>query len=238
MRSRSTGSLHEERDGLVARRHRRRRNDARVLVGRCRVHRSARVRLGRIVQEEDCGWRDRPRLGGTEDVAPQRRPGARMSPSANGRIAYIRATTVVKDGSPASSSERHRPGPGRLEWHGRQPGEAGRRPARGRSLVARARDPLAERSLPATVVVRPGDRSAARRDRRPRADGTNARRERPKHRLPLRPQPSRARASQNVTSTRSARRPRNYLGLSLDSGRLVWAENHQRPAHPRVRRST
>ena len=62
---------HARRHGIVAGQHRGRREHPRVLVGRCRVRRSARLRLRWIVQEEDRRRRDRPRHGGAEDGAPK-----------------------------------------------------------------------------------------------------------------------------------------------------------------------
>ena len=152
------------------------------------------LRLGWIVQEEDRRRRDRPRHGGPEDVAPQRRRLRSVSRSANGRIAYIRATTVAKDGSPASSASATVP-----VWTSRTARSSVRRSrsaSRSRSVSRPTCSPILSRNVhclrlswydPATGHKLGGIGV-------PVADGADARGERPVRRLPLRPQPSRARA--------------------------------------------
>ena len=173
--------------------------------------------------------------GGIDLVTARRRARRRRSPtpalrsasrSSNGRIAYIPATTVAKGGFPASSPtplvQVRDASSGALVSRAKPVG----RPARGRSLIPRPRRALPQRSRhPATDVVRPGDRAQARRDRRPRRYGAA---------LAVSDQFVVYRFGRGlralVLATRHVRplgkTAPAYVGLSLDQGRLVWAENH------------
>ena len=81
----------------MARWDKRKRLDARVLLDRCRVHRSARLRLGWIA-----GGGIELVSAGQKTALPSADPALDLAVS-NGRLAYIPATTVTPGGNPASS---------------------------------------------------------------------------------------------------------------------------------------